>query len=197
MASLKYLWANRAQFPINSIAFYKAWAKRTLTFKSLLKRNIRRTYLKSKGALIAETTEIGIIKALGNKKNLQIGNNTFVGNVEFALHDKIIIGNNVCINDGVLLLTASHDLQDPLWLQKKKPIYIHDYVWIATNAIILPGVSIGKGAVVGAGAVVSKNVDCYDIVAGNPAKSIEKKRIENLKYNPCEWLAANRAWLKP
>ncbi len=194
MTSLKYLWKNRAKFPINSMGFYKAWGKRLITLKALLSRNRRRRNLNNKGASIAETAEIGIIKAHGNKKNLEIGKNTFIGNVEFALHDKITIGDNVCINDGVILLTASHDLQDPLWQHKKKPIIIEDYVWIATNAIILPGVKIGKGAVIGAGAVVSKNVERYDIVAGNPAKSIGKKRIENLDYNPCEFLAANRAW---
>lgn len=195
MASLKYLWENRAKFPITNLNFYKAWAKRLLTLRSLFVKNKRRRYLRRKGALISTTAEIGAVKAPGNKKNLTIGSNTFIGNVELALHDKITIGKNVCINDGAILLTASHDLNDPLWQHKKKPIVIEDYTWIATNAIILPGVKIGRGAVVGAGAVVSKNIDSYDIVAGNPAKPTGKKRIEELNYNPCEFLAANKAWL--
>lgn len=197
MASLKFLWNNRAKFSIKSISFYKAWGKRLLTFSNLIQRNSRRKKLSNKGALIALSAEIGIVKASGHKNNLEIGENTFIGNIELALHDKITIGNKVCINDGVILLTASHDLQDPLWQHKKKPIIIEDYVWIATNAIILPGVRIGKGAVVGAGSVVSKNISNYDIVAGNPAQSIGKKRVEELNYNPCEFLAPNKAWLNP
>ena len=101
----------------------------------------------------------------------------------------------MCINDGVQLLTASHSVTDPMWEHKKSPIIIAEYAWIATNAIILPGVRIGRGAVVGAGAVVSKSVGDYEIVVGNPASTISKKRTENLNYNPCEFLAGNRAWL--
>ena len=61
--------------------------------------------------------------------------------------------------------------------------------------MILPGVYLGRGAVVGAGAVVSKSVTPDSIVIGNPAKPINKVRTQVLGYNPCEFLAANRAWL--
>jgi len=84
---------------------------------------------------------------------------------------------------------------DPTWNHIMKPIIIDDYAWIATNAIILPGVHIGRGAIIGAGAVVSKDVQPYQIVVGNPAKAIAKQRCEELNYNPCEFLASNRAWL--
>ena len=63
---------------------------------------------------------------------------------------------------------------------------IEDYVWIGTRAIILPGVRIGKGAVIGAGSVVTKDVGEYEFVAGNPAKFI-KRRNKNLEYN-CKYL---------
>jgi acetyltransferase-like isoleucine patch superfamily enzyme len=197
MASLGYLWQNRVQYPLGSGQFVKCWAKRILTLKSLLQRNRVRNRLVRLGALISETAELGEVKADGNKKNLTVGDFSFLGRVEIALHDKINIGNYVCINDGVILLSASHGLQDPLWQHKKAPIVIEDYAWVATNAIILPGVTIGRGAVVGAGAVVSKNVAPYQIVAGNPATPISKMRTEDLRYNPCEFLAANMAWLKP
>jgi len=196
MASFPYLWSNRARFPIYSILFYRAWAKRLLCFPELIKRNYRRSILVKKGAKINSTAEIGLLKADGNKHKLQIGAQTFIGKVIIALHDEVVIGNNVCINDGVQLLTASHNVLDPNWNHIKEKIIIEDYVWIATNAIILPGVHIGKGAVVGAGAVVSKNVLQGEIVAGNPAKLVSKKRnVEELVYNPCEFLAGNRAWL--
>jgi maltose O-acetyltransferase len=196
MASLKYLWNNRVKFKWFSKAFFKCWAKRFLTFFELIKYNKRKKKLINNGAQIAETAEIGIATINGKKDNLSIGDFSTLGRVEIALHDKVTIGKYVCINDGVVILSASHDVLDPLWQHKKAPIFIGDYAWIATNAIILPGVNIGKGAVVGAGAVVSKNVKDYAIVIGNPAKEITKKRIDTLNYNPCEFLATNNAWLK-
>jgi maltose O-acetyltransferase len=195
MATLNYLWKNRAHFKFGTKPYFKAWAKRILLLPEIFKRNGRRNKLVQKGAIIHCTAEIGEIKAGGKKKYLSIGANTFLGKVELALHDKIIIGNNVCINDGVHILTASHDVSDPLWEHIKKSVIIEDFVWIATNVIILPGVHIGRGAVIGAGTVVSKDIFPYEIVVGNPAKVISKKRCSDLQYNPCEFLASNRAWL--
>lgn len=195
MASLGYLWKNRAHFQVLGVHFYKAWAKRILTFGDIVKRNSRRTKLVWRGAVIDHTSEIGVIKAEGNKGNLVIGANSILGRVELALHDQIKIGKNVCINDGVKLLSGSHNINDPVWGLIKKPIFIDDYVWIATNAIILPGVSIGKGAVIGAGAVVSRNVEPFSIMVGNPAKPLSRKRKTILNYNPCQFLAGNTAWL--
>lgn len=196
MASLRYLWRNRVKNRFLSKSFFVSWAKRLLTFPELIKNNRRRKKLVDKGAKIAETAEIGIVNINGKKDNLSIDDFSTLGRVEIALHDKVTIGKYVCINDGAIILSASHDVSDPSWRHKKAPIFIGDYAWIATNAIILPGVSIGKGAVVGAGAVVSKNVNDYAIVIGNPAKEIEKKRTDKLDYNPCEFLATNNAWLK-
>ncbi|GHS94915.1 hypothetical protein FACS1894207_3840 [Bacteroidia bacterium] len=195
MASLNYLWKHRAHFKFGTKQYFKGWAKRIYLLPNLIKMNLRRQRLIAKGAIINSTAEIGEINAGGHKQNLIVGANTFLGKVELALHDKIIIGNNVCINDGVQILTASHDVSDPMWKHIKKSITIEDYVWIATNAIILPGVHIGHGAVVGAGAIISKDINPFEIVVGNPGKAIVKKRCNELKYNPCEFLAANRTWL--
>ena len=195
MASLNYLYRNRARFPFMSTSFIRAWGKRLLTLRKVYKNNLNRNRLRKKGAVISETAEIGEVNINGNKKNLSVEDFSFIGRAELALHDKITIGRKVCINDGVIILSASHNLSDPTWPHKKAPIVIEDYVWIATNAIILPGVTIGEGAVVGAGAVVSRSVKPYAIVAGNPAKPINKSRVKSLNYNPCEFLAGNRAWL--
>ncbi|MCG9793517.1 acyltransferase [Flavobacterium algicola] len=195
MATLKYLWGHRVKSPFLSKGYFKRWGKRLLTISELIKNNNRRQKLVRKGANIDATAEIGMTKITGKKENLSIGAFSTIGRVEIALHDFVSIGNYVCINDGVIILSASHDVLDPLWQHKKAPIIIGDYAWIATSAIILPGVNIGYGAVIGAGAVVSKNVPDYAIVTGNPAKQIVKKRTEVLKYNPCEFLATNDAWL--
>ena len=75
MASLAYLYKNRARFPIFSTSFLRAWAKRFLCYPELYKRNSRRKRLIRKGARIAATAEIGKMSADGNGKNLVIGNN--------------------------------------------------------------------------------------------------------------------------
>ncbi len=195
MASLSYLWENRAKFPLGSTKFYKAWAKRLLLLADVVRRNRRRLKLTQNGASIHNSAEIGEVKVDGNNNNLTIGKLSFLGKTYIALHDQVTIGDFVCINDGVEILTASHDVEDPDWKLIKNSITIEDYAWIGTGAMILPGVRIGKGAVVGARAVVSKSVLPGSIVVGNPAKPVKKTRPKELNYNPCEFLAANRAWL--
>ena len=131
----------------------------------------------------------------GSKCKLKIGSNSYIGRVSLHLHDEINIGDNVVINDGVVLLTASHRIDTSEWQSFSKPIIIKDYAWVATNAVILPGVTIGKGAVVGAGAVVGKDVLPYTIVAGNPALPVGKNRPLDLTYNPVKGLSLFEAWL--
>ena len=195
MASFKYLWINRAKFPLGSNKFFRAWGKRVFSLNELLGRNKKRSQLVSKGAIINETAEIGETDIQGKINLLSVGNNSFIGRVKIALHEQVEIGKNVCINDGVEILTASHDVYDPEWKHTKGKITIEDYVWIGTGAMILPGVVLGRGCVVGARAVVSKSVAPGNIVVGNPARAITKTRPIQLTYNPCEFLAANRAWL--
>lgn len=195
MASLNYLWQNRAKFPVNSIQFYRAWAKRLLLLSDLIRNNYRLSKLRKGGAKISKMADLGEVSILGKFNLLSIGSFSFLGKVNIALHDTVSIGNYVCINDGVTILTASHDVFDPQWPHKKAKIIIEDYVWIGTEAMILPGVHLGRGCVVGARAVVSKSVAAGDIVVGNPAQTISKKRLIEFNYNPCEFIATNRAWL--
>lgn len=195
MASLKYLWQHRAKYPLTSLKFCRAWGKRIFSLPELFVRNKRRYLLVRKGAKINETAEIGEVNIEGPKNLFTIGAFSFLGKVKIALHDEVIIGNNVCINDGVVMLTGSHDIYDPLWRHKKAKITIDDYVWVGTEALILPGVHLGRGCVIGARAVVTKSVGVGEIVVGNPAKPLTNKRSIEFNYNPCEFLASNRSWL--
>jgi acetyltransferase-like isoleucine patch superfamily enzyme len=97
----------------------------------------------------------------------------------------IIIGNNVSISYNVKIMTGSHELNDPYFKGKYLPIIIGDYVWLGLGCCILNNVRIGRGAVVCAGAVVTKDVDDYTVVAGVPAIKI-RDRNKNLDYN-CIW----------
>lgn len=91
------------------------------------------------------------------------------------------IGNNVSISEGCCLITLEHDPNSPDFTFRGAPIQIEDYVFVGAQAMILPGVTIGKGAVIGARAVVTKDVAPYTIVAGVPAKPIGK-RNHDLTY---------------
>jgi maltose O-acetyltransferase len=84
----------------------------------------------------------------------------------------IMIGNNVSISEEVCILTADHDPALPDFGGRLRPVKIEDHVFIGTRAMILPGVTLHQGAIVAAGAVVSRDVQAFDIVAGVPAHSI-------------------------
>jgi len=113
-----------------------------------------------------------------------IGENTVINkNVSLDGRGDIIIGNNVSISAGTTILTGSHDPNSETFVFVGKPVIIEDYVWIGTQALILPGVRLAKGSVVAAGSVVTKSTEPYTIVGGNPARYI-KSRSEILNYNP-------------
>ncbi len=99
----------------------------------------------------------------------------------------ITIGNNVNIGRDVSIHTAQHNPQSPDFDYVEKSVQIKDHVWIASSVIIIPGVTIGEGAVLAAGAVVTKDVEPYTIVGGNPAKFI-KKRNKKIAYKT-NWAA--------
>ena len=92
----------------------------------------------------------------------------------------ITIEDDVMIAANVSLITNNHDVYDrPVLLCK--PVHIKQGAWIGANATILPGVTVGKYAVVAAGSIVTKDVPDYTVVAGNPAKVI--KELDKEKYN--------------
>ena len=93
----------------------------------------------------------------------------------------LTIGDNVDIAQEVNIWTMQHDYNDPKYKSIGKPVCIEDYVWIASRATILPGVTIGRGAVVASCAVVTKNVPPLSVVAGVPAKVIGH-RDDNMQY---------------
>ncbi len=93
------------------------------------------------------------------------------------------IGSRVSVSEGVKILTASHEVNSESFNLILKSVVIDDYVWIGANAIILPGVFVGYGAVVGSGSVVVKNVEPLTVVCGNPAKVVSI-REGNLNYDP-------------
>jgi len=116
-------------------------------------------------------------------RGVKIGNDTIVGNNSFLDgRDRLTIGDHVDIASEVLIYNSEHDLDDPEFKAINGEVLIDDYVFIGPRAVILPGVKIGKGAVVAAGAVVTKDVDDYNIVGGIPAKLIGERKNKNPSY---------------
>lgn len=97
-----------------------------------------------------------------------------------------LIGNHVMIAQQVAILAVTHNFDRfdvPIILQGStgvRPVTIKDDVWIGRNAVIMPGITIENGVIVGAGAVVTKNIPAYAIVGGVPAKIIRYRNIEKL-----------------
>jgi len=114
---------------------------------------------------------------------LEIGDNSGLG-LNCQACGPIRIGNNVMIGPDVIILTARHrfdKLDVPMCQQgdlPSEPVNIADDVWIGTRVIILPGVSIGKGAILGAGAIVTKDVPEFAIAGGNPARVIRYRQVQ-------------------
>ena len=192
---LSLLWKHRECPAIGSPRWWKVWAKRVITAPALFASLIRLEKLKLNGAQIELPVYISPSTWNGKAANLTIGKGSFVGRVEVHLHDRVSIGRNVIINDGVRLLTASHMIDDADFKLLTGAIEIGDYAWIAIGAMILPGVSVGTGAVVGAGAVVTKNVPDYAVAVGNPARILNTSRSTKLRYKPLSFLATFEAWL--
>lgn len=117
---------------------------------------------------------------------IYIGDNSFINfNVSMIDLGEIRIGNRVLIGPGTGIFTAIHPIDPEIratGIEKGIDIIIEDDVWIGGNATILPGIIIGKGAIIGAGSVVTKNIPKMTIAAGNPAKVIREIREEDKIY---------------
>jgi acetyltransferase-like isoleucine patch superfamily enzyme len=118
----------------------------------------------------------------GRKVNLGERNVVNFGCLLDGRRYRIITGSDVSIGPEASILTLGHDPQSPEFALRGGEVTIGDRVWIGYRAFVLPGVTIGEGAVVAAGAVVTKDIEAYRIVAGNPARVIGE-RSKTLTYN--------------
>ena len=118
----------------------------------------------------------------GLKENISIGENTRInGSCQFRFKDgKIKIGSNVLFGQFISVLSHSYNYSDSKSLITQQGMYHKDVVigndvWIGAYTIILPGITIGDGAVIGAHSVITKDIPDYEVWAGIPAKKIKKR----------------------
>lgn len=149
---------------------------------SIPSHHFRRLVYRIAGMGIGTGSSIHMYTRFYHPSGVRVGKGTIIG--EQATLDGrggLHIGDHVDIASQVMLYTSEHDLHDEHFSPIIAPVTIEDYVFIGPRVIILPGVTVGKGAIIAAGAVVTKDVPPMTIVGGVPAKEIGK-REGNLNY---------------
>lgn len=168
-----------------SKAFYYAmtlWGNRIIN--KVPSRHIRRWFYQLLGAKLGEMCFPSRRVEVLLPKGLILGDRVTIGwFAELDARGGIRIGHDTNISAHVKLITGSHDVNDPNFTADFLPIHIGHHCWIGTGAIVLQGVTIGDGAVVAAGAVVTKDIEPWTIVGGIPAKKIGERKEEDSYKN--------------
>ncbi|MDM8247293.1 acyltransferase [Lacrimispora saccharolytica] len=134
------------------------------------------------GKLILEYCgkNVNIEKGARFGAKIKLGDNSGIG-IRAEISDYVSIGNNVMMGPECIIYTQNHNFSDlsiPMCMQgfsEPEPVVIEDDVWIGGRVTILPGVHVKKGSIIGAGAVVTKDIEAYTIVGGNPAHFLKKR----------------------
>lgn len=145
--------------------------------------SIRKMFFKLAGVSIGKGSTIHMGCRFFEPSGLTVGQDTIIGDGAFLDgRADLVIGDHVDMASEVMIYNSEHDVNDPAFKAIEEPVKISDYVFIGPRAIILPGVKIGKGAVVAAGAVVTKDIPSYKIVGGIPAEIIGERKNKDLNY---------------
>lgn len=158
------------------IPYYAITLLGNIIINKIPSRHLRKWFYQLLGAKIGAGSFLCRRVEVLLPKGLQIADRVSVGwFAELDARGGITIGHDSNISSHVKLITGSHDINDRAFTADFLPIHIGHHVWIATGAIVLPGVRIGDGSIVAAGAVVAKDVPPYMVVGGIPAKAIQKR----------------------
>lgn len=140
---------------------------------------IRNSLLRLFGAEISKDACVYSTANVFAPWNLKLGRACVGPHVSVYNKDMIEIGDDSVVSQNSFLCTASHGIESLMLPLKTAPIVIGNNAWVAADAFIGPGVTIGEGAVVGAKAAVFKDVEPWTVVGGNPAKFIKKREIRD------------------
>lgn len=159
--------------------------KNSFPFFGKIGRNIRFWTVKLVFNQTGKNVNVDKGAYFGTGKDIIIGNDSGIGR-NCRVPSDTIIGNNVMMAEDVLIYNYNHKYDDitiPMNKQgrgKKSNLTINDDVWVGARVIVLPSVDhIGKGVIIGAGAVITKNIPDYAIVGGNPAKVLKYRNLIN------------------
>ena len=145
--------------------------------------SLRVVFYRLAGVKIGKKAHLHIGTQFFYPRGVSIGEGTIVGQNAFLDgRAQLTIGRHVDIASDVMIYNSEHDINAEDFSAIVAPVEIGDYVFIGPRAIILPGVKIGKGAVVAAGAVVTKDVAEFEIVGGVPARTIGERRDKHPHY---------------
>lgn len=152
--------------------------------------HLRRFFYRLFGMKIGKGSSLHMMGRIYDPRHIRIGEDTIIGE-KFSLDGRkqlphsnggLEIGNHVDIASEVMIWTSQHDVHAEDFHAIEEKVVIKDYVFIGPRSVILPGVTIGKGAIIAAGSIVTKDVKEKEIVGGVPAKSIGQRNIQNLHY---------------
>lgn len=143
----------------------------------------RRFFYRLAGIKIGKGSAVHMKARFYDPRNISIGEDSIIGEgVVLDGRDLLTIGSHVDIATEVMIYNSEHNVNDESFIATLAPVKIEDYVFIGPRVIILAGVTVGRGAVIGAGAVVTKDVPPFAIVGGVPAKIIGERRNKDLHY---------------
>lgn len=185
----------REEIPTNLVPLYgknwitikdrwlRAWEQAyNILINKIPSHHVRLAWLRLGGAKIGKGSSIWRTTEVLGIENLIIGDDSVIAwHCQVDARAGLIIGNHVAIASHVLIIAGSHDLTAPEFWSVSAPIYIDDYAWIASRALIGHGARIGRGAVVTANTLVAKEIAPYKIVGGSGAKPMGE-RPHNLNY---------------
>lgn len=143
---------------------------------------VRNYFYRRSGMVLPRTSSLHWRAEFYRPEGIVVGEHCTIGDTCFLDgRSGITLGDNVNIGSHVSIYTRQHDVDAADFAEIGAPVTVGDYAWIASHAVVLPGVTIGEGAVVAAGAVVPRDVPPYTLVGGNPARVI-RQRNRDLHY---------------
>jgi len=146
--------------------------------------HVRRFFYRLAGVKIGQGSTVHMRVRLYDPRNIRIGKDSIIGErVVLDGRAPLTIGDHVDIATGAMIFNSQHNIHDPNFTATEAAVQVGDYVFIGPNAIILPGVTIGKGAVIAAAAVVTKDVEPGTVVGGVPAKFLSNRGVDQLHYH--------------
>lgn len=148
-------------------------------------RHVRLYLLRKKGAIIEDNVSIWRGVEIRYPKGLIIKSGSAIGpGVTLDARKGLYIGNNVTVAKDAIIWTMHHDMNSIDFHACGARTIIEDYAWICSRSIILPGIHVGRGAVIASGAVLSKNADALSVMGGVPAKKIGERKALEFSYIP-------------